>query len=91
MADSIKALPNCSLFELLASCGLRISEPLGLRLGDVTNDGLVLPYTKFNKSQLLPMHRATAIAHQQVTLKRCNHEVETAIQSIEFTDYTSAL
>ena len=45
-----------TLLGLLASAGLRISEALGLRFGDVTADGLVIRKTKFNKNRLVPLH-----------------------------------
>lgn len=45
-----------TLFGLLASAGLRISEALALRCGDVTSDGLVIRKTKFGKSRLVPLH-----------------------------------
>ena len=51
-----------TLLGLLASTGLRISEALGLRFGDVTSDGLVIRKTKFNKSRLVPLHPSTASA-----------------------------
>lgn len=44
------------LFGLLASTGLRVSEAIALDLGDVTSDGLIVRYTKFQKSRLVPMH-----------------------------------
>lgn len=45
------------LIGLLASTGLRISEALNLRLGDVLPDGVLqIRQTKFNKSRLVPMH-----------------------------------
>ena len=51
-----------TLFGLLASCGLRISEALALRIDDVTPDGLVIRNTKFRKSRLVPLHETTAAA-----------------------------
>lgn len=45
-----------TLFALLAATGLRVSEALALRLGDVTEDGLVIRETKFRKSRLVPLH-----------------------------------
>jgi integrase len=45
------------LVGLLASTGLRISEALNLRLGDLLSDGVLhIRQTKFNKSRLVPMH-----------------------------------
>ena len=51
-----------TLIGLLASTGLRISEALDLRFADVTNDGLLIRKTKFNKSRLIPLHPTTASA-----------------------------
>jgi integrase len=51
-----------TLFGLLASTGLRVSEALALRFGDVTSDGLMIRKTKFNKSRLVPLHPTGASA-----------------------------
>jgi integrase len=51
-----------TLFGLLASSGLRVSEALALRVDDVTSDGLVIRKTKFNKSRLVPLHGTAASA-----------------------------
>lgn len=51
-----------TLFGLLASTGLRISEALDLRLDDVTADGLVIRKTKFNKTRLVPLHPTVTVA-----------------------------
>ncbi|MEK7283416.1 MAG: tyrosine-type recombinase/integrase, partial [Acidobacteriota bacterium] len=51
-----------TLFGLLASTGLRVSEALALRVGDVTSDGLVIRKTKFNKSRLVPLQETVASA-----------------------------
>ena len=51
-----------TLFGLLASTGLRVSEALALRLGDVTSDGLVIRKTKFDKSRLVPLHETVDLA-----------------------------
>ena len=48
-----------TLFGLLASTGLRISEALKLRIEDVTPDGLLIRNTKFRKNRLLPLHTTT--------------------------------
>ena len=47
------------LFGLIAVTGMRISEALALRLEDVTEDGLIIRETKFQKSRLLPLHETT--------------------------------
>ena len=53
------------LIGLLASTGLRISEALNLRLGDLLPDGVLhIRQTKFNKSRLVPMHASVVEALQ---------------------------
>ena len=58
-AGSIRPLMYSTLFGLLATTGMRISEALALRLEDVTADGLTIRQTKFQKSRLLPLHETT--------------------------------
>ena len=53
---TIRPLAYVTLFGLLASTGLRISEALALRLADVAEDGLIINRTKFKKSRLVPLH-----------------------------------
>lgn len=46
-----------TLFGVIAATGLRISEALGLRLGDVLPGGVLrIERTKFGKSRLVPLH-----------------------------------
>lgn len=46
-----------TLFGLIAATGLRISEALGLRFGDVLPGGVLrIERTKFGKSRLVPLH-----------------------------------
>ncbi len=61
-AESIRPLTYRTLFGLLAATGMRISEALALRLEDLTDDGLVVRETKFQKSRLLPLHETTTSA-----------------------------
>lgn len=56
------------MFSLLAVTGLRISEVLGLRLTDITPDGLVIRETKFRKNRLVPLHRS-AVAGLEAYLR----------------------
>jgi integrase/recombinase XerD len=45
------------LFGLIAATGLRVSEALDLRLGDILPDGVLhIRETKFRKSRLVPLH-----------------------------------
>jgi integrase len=60
-AGSIRPWTFTTLFSLLAVTGLRISEALNLRLHDVTEDGLVIRETKFQKSRLVPLHPTTVV------------------------------
>lgn len=59
---SLRPLTFSTLFNLLAVTGLRISEALSLRLGDITPDGLVIRETKFLKNRLVPLHETTVVA-----------------------------
>jgi len=47
------------IFGLLAATGIRISEALALKRGDLTDDGLILRTGKFDKSRLVPLHSST--------------------------------
>jgi integrase/recombinase XerD len=58
-----------TLFALLASTGLRVSEAIHLRLEDLTPDGLVIRCSKFRKSRLVPLHE-TARAGLERYLQR---------------------
>ena len=59
-----------TLFGLLASTGLRISEALSLRFDDVTSDGLVIRETKFRKSRLVWLHETVAASLQHYLRRR---------------------
>ena len=48
-----------TMLGVIAATGLRISEAIGLRLGDITTSGLVIRHTKFRKSRLVPLHPTT--------------------------------
>jgi integrase/recombinase XerD len=59
-AGSLRPHTYRTIFGLLASTGLRISEVLCLRCDDITHDGLVIRKTKFKKSPLIPLHESVA-------------------------------
>jgi integrase len=60
-----------TLFSLLAATGLRVSEALDLRFGDVTADGLIIRKTKFNKTRLVPLHpTVTAALDRYLDIRR---------------------
>jgi integrase/recombinase XerD len=58
---AIRAQTYTTLIALLASNGLRVSEALGLKFADITDDGLLIRETKFRKTRLVPLHD-TAVA-----------------------------
>jgi len=53
---SIRPATYVTLFALIVSTGLRISEALALQLDDITPAGLLIRNTKFRKSRLVPLH-----------------------------------
>ena len=55
-AGSLRPHTYSTLFALLSVTGLRISEALALRYGDLTSGGLWIRKTKFNKTRLVPLH-----------------------------------
>jgi integrase/recombinase XerD len=59
---TLRRLTYSTLFGLLACTGLRLSEAIHLRYGDITQDGLVIRRTKFRKSRLVPLHDTTRAA-----------------------------
>lgn len=59
-----------TIFGLLGVTGIRVSEALALRFGDLTTEGLVIRNTKFGKSRLLPLHHTTTAALEEYLRKR---------------------
>ena len=59
-----------TLFALLASTGLRVSEAIHLRLDDITPDGLVIRCSKFRKSRLVPLHETAYAAIERYLQRR---------------------
>ena len=55
---SIQPVTFASLISLIAATGLRVSEALKLQLSDITDDGLLIRATKFQKSRLVPLHES---------------------------------
>ena len=68
--DSLRPHTYSTLFGLLASTGLRISEALSLRFQDITAEGLVIRETKFRKSRLVSLHETVVVALQNYLLRR---------------------
>ncbi len=58
--NSLRPHTYSTFFALLAVTGLRLSEGRGLRLEDVTKDGLIIRKAKFQKTRLVPLHETAA-------------------------------
>jgi integrase len=60
-ATALRASTYTTLFGLLASTGMRISEPIALDCKDVdlTQAILTVRWTKFGKTRLIPIHSST--------------------------------
>lgn len=59
-----------TFFSLLACTGLRVSEAIRLRFGDVTADGLIIRCSKFRKSRQAPLHTTAQIGLERYLQKR---------------------
>jgi integrase len=71
-ADPLRRIGYATIFGLLASTGMRVSEPLGLRVADVDLDEGVLRVveTKFRKSRLVLMHPTVIEAMRRYAAQR---------------------
>jgi integrase len=67
---TIRAQTYSTLIALLASTGLRVSEALGLRFADITDDGLLIRETKFRKTRLVPLHDTAAVGLRRYLIRR---------------------
>ena len=67
---SLRPWTYCTLFSLLAITGMRISEAIALRFDDITEDGLVIRATKFQKSRLLALHPTAQEGLQRYVQRR---------------------
>jgi integrase len=55
---SLRPVTYTALLSLIACTGLRVSEALKLDMSDLTEDGLLIRATKFQKSRLVPLHES---------------------------------
>jgi len=62
---SIQPVTFKAVLSLIVSTGLRVSEALKLQLSDITEEGLVIRATKFQKSRLVPLHATASYGLQQ--------------------------
>jgi len=69
-AGTLRPQTYATLIGLLAVTGMRVSEALGLRLGDVTAEGLLIRKTKFQKTRLIPLHESTTAALRRYLQQR---------------------
>lgn len=67
---SIRPTTYKALVSLIACTGLRISEALKLDLSDLTEDGLLIRATKFQKNRLVPLHETARQGLQQYVAVR---------------------
>jgi len=67
---AMRAQTYATLIALLAATGLRVSEALGLRFADITDDGLLIRKTKFRKTRLVPLHDTAAAGLRQYLIRR---------------------
>ena len=67
---SIRPITYRALLSLITCTGLRISEALKLELPDLTEAGLLIRATKFQKSRLVPLHETASRALQQYVAVR---------------------
>jgi len=73
--EGIQPLTIHTMIGLLASTGMRISEVLRLRVGDVDfkNDLITVRESKFHKSRLIPLHITVAAKLAQYHKRRHRH------------------
>jgi integrase len=77
---SLRPVTFATLFGLMASTGLRVSEAIHLRDADVDlkRGMLIVRQTKFAKSRQLPLHRSTVKALARYQRQRMRHVPTTA-------------
>jgi integrase len=67
---TLRRVTYSTLFSLLSCTGLRLAEAIGLRLKDITPDGLVIRGTKFRKSRLVPLHETARVGLERYLEQR---------------------
>jgi len=73
-----------TLFSLLACTGLRVSEAIRLRFGDITPDGLVIRVTKFRKSRIVPLHETAQAGLERYLQQRRAYAPSTSTCSCRY-------
>lgn len=89
----LRARTYATLFGLLASTGLRISEALALTPADVDLPGALLTVrnTKFRKSRIVPLHPTTVAALQRYVNARRRRVSDRRIATFLVSDQGTAL
>ena len=67
---AMRAETYTTLIALLACTGLRVSEALGLKFADITDDGLLIWETKFRKTRLVPLHDTATAGLRHYLIRR---------------------
>jgi integrase/recombinase XerD len=67
---TMRAQTYATLIALLASTGLRVSEALGLKFADISDDGRLIRETKFRKTRLVPLHDTSAAGLRRYLIRR---------------------
>ena len=78
--ESIRPITYTALLSLIVCAGLRVSEALKLELSDLTEDGLLIRATKFQKSRLVPLHESARRGLQQYVAAR--NRIATAASTV---------
>ena len=73
---ALRPYTYATLIGLLSATGLRISEALGLRLSDLSREGLVIRATKFHKSRLVPLHDTAVLGLERYLKRRRRWEAD---------------
>jgi integrase len=67
---SMRPVTYTALLSLIVCTGLRVSEALKLELSDLTEDGLLIRATKFQKDRLVPLHESARCELQRYVAAR---------------------
>jgi integrase len=67
---SIRPVTYIALLSLIVATGLRVSEALKLQMSDITDDGLLIRETKFQKNRLVPLHPSARLGLQEYLVSR---------------------
>jgi len=75
---SMRPVTYTALLSLIVCTGLRVSEALKLELSDLTEHGLLIRATKFQKNRLVPLHQSARCELQRYVAARSRIATTTA-------------